>query len=225
MDTRYKGIVLKLTDYKEADKLASIFTLEQGIISAKFTGVKKDKAKLKSVAQPFMFAEFNVNERNGLKTITSANVIDTFYNILSNYSKTICGYIVLDMIKSIIPVEKKEEDLFLLSLSSLKNIEEHNEYISLIDYILKFIDFTGMRVEFTDTDYVYLDKQSGEFTSSRTPNAIQIDKTVYKTLKLINDKSFDVEIENTATLKQITRLLHNIIYIKYSIDIKSFEFI
>ncbi len=225
MDTRYKGIVLKLTDYKEADKLASIFTLEQGIISAKFTGVKKDKAKLKSVAQPFMFAEFNVNERNGLKTITSANVIDTFYNILSNYSKTICGYIVLDMIKSIIPAEKKEEDLFLLSLSSLKNIEEHNEYISLIDYILKFIDFTGMRVEFTDTDYVYLDKQSGEFTSSRTPNAIQIDKTVYKTLRIINDKSLDVEIENTATLKQITRLLHNIIYIKYSIDIKSFEFI
>ena len=58
MDEKVKGIIVKLTDYQDADKLASIFTFEQGLITAKFNGVKKDKAKYKSVAQPFVFAEF-----------------------------------------------------------------------------------------------------------------------------------------------------------------------
>ena len=43
MDEKTQGLVLKLIDYKDADKLASIFTLEQGIISAKFTGVNIDE--------------------------------------------------------------------------------------------------------------------------------------------------------------------------------------
>ena len=47
MDTKVKGIILKLTDIKEADKLASIFSLEQGIISANFRGIRKEKSKLK----------------------------------------------------------------------------------------------------------------------------------------------------------------------------------
>ena len=46
METKVKGIILSTKDYLEADKIASIFSYEYGIISAKFVGVKKEKAKL-----------------------------------------------------------------------------------------------------------------------------------------------------------------------------------
>ena len=107
-EEKVKGIVLKLKDYKEADKIASIFTLEQGVIAAKFTGVKKEKAKLKAIAQPFVFAEFNLNQKAGFNQVTNATLIDNFYQILNNYNKTICGYIILDIINSILPSNKKE---------------------------------------------------------------------------------------------------------------------
>ena len=223
MDTKAKGIIVKLIDYKDADKLASIFTLEQGLITAKFTGVRKEKAKLKAVAQPFVFAEFTLTESGQNKTVTSASIIDSFYNILNSYNKTIMGYIVLDIIKSIVLKEKSEPDLFVLTLNALKNIEEKNELISTISYIVKFIAFSGMEIQFPDAEFVFLDTLNGNFTINREPTFSAIDKKVYLTLKAINEEK---EIEATETiLKQILRLLHNIIYLKFNEDIESFQFI
>ena len=122
MDTKVKGIILKLIDYKEADKLASIFTLEQGVVTVKFKGVRKEKSKLKSACMPFTFAEFNINQTGNSRVVTNLNVIDDFYGILQNYNKTIVGYIILDILKTILPVEKPEQDLFVLTLNALKQI-------------------------------------------------------------------------------------------------------
>ena len=53
--------------------------------------------------------------------------------------------------------------------------------------------------------------------------AHSLDKKVYLTLKAINEEK---EVEyNETILKQILRLLHNIIYLKFNEDIKSFQFI
>jgi len=222
-DEKVKGIVVRLIDYKDADKLASIFTLENGIISAKFTGVRRDKAKLKGVAQPFTFAEFNVISRGNNRSVISADIIDNFANILTDYNKTMCGYIVLDMIRSILPIEKREEDIFLLTLSSLKDIENNNELVATIKYILRFLAFSGMQIILPETDYVYFDSMTGEFSTSRNIGASEIDKRVYSTLKNIER---DQAIESPDnTLRQILRLLHNVIYIRFGEDIKSFAFI
>lgn len=224
MDTKVKGIVIKTTDYKEADKLALIFSLEQGKICAKFNGVKKEKAKLKSMAQPFVFAEFNINSKGKTNIVTSANVIDSFFPILSDYNKMMCGYIILDIIRTIIPNEKPEEELFLLLLASLKNIEEKDEYIYTIDFILKFISFSGLGLKFFDASKIYLDKTTGDFDTIRNLNSIEIDKRVYNIIKNINDENYEFRYNETA-IRQSLRLLHNILFAKFNEDIKSFQFI
>lgn len=223
MEERVKGIVVKTIDYKEADKLASIFTLERGLISAKFTGVKREKAKLKSFTQPFVFADFILNKNGNLRTVTSASLIDNFSGIVASYDKTICGYIVLDMIRSILPSEKEEPDIFLLTLSALKNIEEKDPKLATIDFVLKFIDFAGMGLSFDLDNIINLDKTTGNFTDKKEYNSVQIDKKVYSLIKNIND---GIEVtEKNNLVSQALRLLHNILYIKFNVDLKSFEFI
>lgn len=223
MEERVKGIVVKAIDYKEADKLASIFTLERGLISTKFTGVKREKAKLKSFTQPFVFADFILNKNGNLRTVTSASLIDNFSGIVASYDKTICGYIVLDIIRSILPSEKEEPDIFLLTLSALKNIEEKDPKLATIDFILKFIDFAGMGLSFDLDNIIYLDKTTGNFTDKKEYNSVQIDKKVYSLIKNIND---GIEVtEKNNLVSQALRLLHNILYIKFNVDLKSFEFI
>lgn len=222
-DEKNKGLVLRLIDYKDADKLASIFTFEQGIVTAKFVGVKKEKAKLKAVAQPFTFADFNFTTRANNRVVAGASLIDNFYQLMMDYNKTICGYIVLDIINSILPEEKPEPDLFLLAISTLKNIEQNNEYIATIDFILKFLYFSGFSVELPNCEYAYFDKSTGDFLSQRTQNSIQLDKYIYSILKKIA-KGESVQY-NTIQLKQILKLLHNIIFVRFGVEIKSFEFI
>ncbi len=224
MEQKIKGIILEVKDYKDADKLSKIFSLEQGIISAKFVGVKKEKAKFKAVAQPLVFADFVINKNGQTNTIIQADIIDSFTGILNNYNKTMCAYILLDLIRSILPAEKTEQDLFVLTLSSLKNLENKNELVSTIDYILKFMSFSGTELTFaTSNGAVYLDTNSGNFTSIKDANFNLIDKKVYATILDINNKV--VREYTEAELKQALHLLHNIIFLKFETDIKSFQFI
>lgn len=223
MDEKTQGLVLKLIDYKDADKLASIFTYDYGIITAKFVGVKKEKAKLKAVAQPFTYADFNFTTRANNKVVAGANLIDNFYQITMDYNKTICGYIVLDIIKSLFPEDKPEQDIFLLAISTLKKIETNNEYVELISFVLNFLNFSGFAIELIEKEYVYFDKNNAEFKDSRTENSSQIDKNVYQTLKKI--QKGEMEDFNEKTLKQVLRLLHNIIFTHFGVELKSFQFI
>lgn len=223
MDTKVKGIILKLTNIKEADKLASIFSLEQGVISANFRGVRKEKSKMKSSAQPFAFAEFNINQTGNFRVVTGANVIDSFYGLTSNYNKTIMGFIVLDIIKTILPAEKPEPDLFVLSLDALKQIETTDEYQALLNFILQFIQFCGMGLDMSLEKLVYLDRTTGDFVESQGVNTMQIDKKVYSYLKQV---AFAQKTDaNELTKKQALRLLNTILLIKFNAEIKAFKFI
>jgi len=223
MEEKTQGIVLKLIDYKDADKLASIFTYEYGVVTAKFVGVKKEKAKLKAVSQPFTFADFNFTTRANNRVVAGANLIDNFYQIITDYNKTICGYIALDIMNSILPEEKPEQDLFLIAISTLKNIEQNNEYVATIDFILKLLKFSGFEIVLPEMEYVYFDKFNAEFAEKRNEFCTQLDKNVYATLKKINNG--EVEDFNPNTLKQILRLLNKVILNRFNVEIKSFEFI
>ena len=140
-----------------------------------------------------------------------------------DYNKTICAYIVLDIIKSLFPEEKPEQDIFLLAISTLKKIETGNAFLELTSFILNFLNFSGFALNLIENDFVYFDKTNAEFTISRTENCSQIDKTVYQTLKKINNG--ETEVFNEKTLKQALRLLHNVIFSHFGVEIKSFEFI
>lgn len=223
MDTKVKGIILKLTDIKEADKLASIFSLEHGIITANFKGVRKEKSKMKSSALPFTFAEFNLNQTGNTRVVTSTNVVDGFYLITQSYNKTIAGYIVLDILKTILPVEKPEPDLFVLTLNALKQIETTDEFFALANFIIKFIEFCGMTLDFDFEKYVYLDRTTGEFVDKQNFATMQIDKKVFEFLKAANAGT-QIYAPDT-TKKQALRLLNTILLIKFNAEIRSFEFI
>ena len=223
MESNIKGIVLRTVNYKEADKIASLFTLEEGLIAVKFTGVRRDKAKMKAVSQPFSLCEFTINKTKEHRTVISASAIDLFNTLTSDYSRMMCGYIVLDIIKSILPEDKPEPEIFLLSINALKNIEQNNPYIATIDYIIKFLDINGLGLVFPDANYVYLNKDTGDIVVNREEFCYELDKRVYHTLQSIS-RGVTVE-DNDKTFIQILRLLNNVIYAKFNVEIKSFQFI
>ena len=74
-EIKIKGIVISSKDFKEYDKIITIYSLEKGIVYAKLTGVKKPKAKLKTVKEVFCFAEFILVSKNS-----------DFYTIFIDYT-------------------------------------------------------------------------------------------------------------------------------------------
>jgi len=218
METKVKGIILNTKDYLEADKIASIFSYEQGVISAKFVGVKKEKAKLKALAQPFTLAEFELITKKDFHTVKQGLVIDNFPQIINDYNKTICAFILVDIIKSILPKGKSETNLFLLSVNALKKIEQEDAMQSLIDFIIEFFNEMGEELNlFNAESRVYLDKIVADFTPRATANSVEIDKKVYSALL--------VPTSNETIKKSCLKLLNTILLLKYDVELKSFSFL
>ncbi len=197
---KFTGIVLKSVDYKEKDKLLTIFSLELGKITATLKGVKQEKAKLKFAAMPFCFAEFVASNNNGYLTITECYQIESFYNIISNYNKSITGFLFLE-VSCIIMQKTPDEMWFLTLINFLKELEfgTANEKVLQIKFMLKTLNKVGYGLNFSNClecglkfiNDVYLNLNTGELECSTCfgVNSLKLTKQQFSILKLIDSLS------------------------------------
>ena len=105
LDTiKTRAIVLSSIDYKEKDKLVTLFSLEYGKITAKLKSVKAFNAKLKFAKETFCFGEFIIQKPANV--ISSVEVIDTFYDVTKSLEKFYNACAVVEIVKKVIQEEK-----------------------------------------------------------------------------------------------------------------------
>ena len=119
-EIKTKGIVISANDYKDSDKIVTIFSADFGLINARVRGVKKDKAKLAFAVQPFAFVEFLLSAKNGFYTVINATSIDQFFDITTDFDNYIFMMACLEVCKKTVKENDIQQDLFLLLLNSLK---------------------------------------------------------------------------------------------------------
>ena len=72
MYEKTEGIVLRETEYKDADKLLTVLTREHGKITVKARGVKSGRSRSKAACQLLTYSEFTLLEKQGRYVITEA---------------------------------------------------------------------------------------------------------------------------------------------------------
>lgn len=119
MEEKINALMIRSVDYADNDKILSLFSLEQGVISAKIRGVKKAGAKLKFAAEPFCFAEY-ILAGGGFKTVTNASLLDSFYPVRENIYKFYAAGTAAEFVKRYCPENSVAEGLFLETVRFLK---------------------------------------------------------------------------------------------------------
>ncbi len=232
---KFTGIVLKSVDYKEKDKLLTIFSLELGKITATLKGVKQEKAKLKFAAMPFCFAEFVASNNNGYLTITECYQIESFYNIISNYNKSITGFLFLE-VSCIIMQKTPDEMWFLTLINFLKELEfsTANEKVLQIKFMLKTLNKVGYGLNFSNClecglkfiNDVYLNLNTGELECSTCfgVNSLKLTKQQFSILKLIDSLSL-TELKGVKqkddVLTEIVNILKQNLNLRFGSNIRS----
>lgn len=148
---KYQAIVLRSIDYKDNDKLVSLYTLERGKLFASLKGVKKAGAKLKHAGEPFCFGEFMIAGRgsgeSATHVITGLSVTEFFFDIASDIDKFYAGSIILEVLDAAGLFDEGNKDLFLESLSALKNLafSGTNRLVVLLRFMLRVLRISGYR--------------------------------------------------------------------------------
>lgn len=151
-EVRLKGIVIKSSDYKDSDKMVTIFSAEKGIIKARARGVKKAKAKLSFAVQPFAFVDYLLVEKGGFYTIINASSIDQFYDVVTDFDKYIFGLASLELVSKTIKENDKNAEMFVLLIKMLKVLcyENVSPIIAFIKFMLESFKLLGYQLHLSD---------------------------------------------------------------------------
>lgn len=148
-EVKLKGIVIKAKDYKDSDKIVTIFSAEKGLISARVRGVKKNKAKLSFAVQPFAFVEFLLTVRDDYFTVINATSIDQFFDITTDFDKYILMLACLEVCEKTMKAESSDPDMFLLLVSTLKAVcyDGANPMFAFIKFLLEAMNVLGLKIQ------------------------------------------------------------------------------
>ncbi len=122
MEIKTEAIVLQSIDYKDNDKLLTLFSPTLGKITAGARGVKKPKAKLAFSAQPFCFAEYILAEKGGRYTVTNAYMHESFFSLRYDIVRFYAACAAAEICLAILYENENYEGLFIGLIECLKSL-------------------------------------------------------------------------------------------------------
>lgn len=113
------GIVLRVTDYRESDRILNVLTREHGLVTVTARGCRKPNHKLSAFATQFVYGEMEVNDRFGKLQLSSAAVLESFYSIRESYEQLVSASQVTRAAERVAENDIANDELFLLLYNAL----------------------------------------------------------------------------------------------------------
>lgn len=125
MEFTGEGIVLLRQNFREADRMVSVYTKERGRLNLRFSGVNKAQGKMKALSEPFVHADFRVYVRRGanIGCVTGGKVGSVFTGIREDIARTKLALHFCELMFRLTPENQPSEEKFNLLLTSLRAIE------------------------------------------------------------------------------------------------------
>ena len=114
-----KGLIIKETNVGEGDKIITILTNEHGKIQAGANRARSYKSKLTSGCSLFCYTDFIIKKGKQLGSVTSAEPIETFYNIRTDIEKLSLATYFCDLLCEIATDSNGMSEIIQLALNTL----------------------------------------------------------------------------------------------------------
>lgn len=119
------GIILFRQEFREADRMVSLYTREHGRLNARLPGVLRAAGKLKAVSEPFACADYRFYVRRGgtVATITGGKINSIFSHIRQDLKRTTLAMHFCELIQRLTPLHQPSEAKYELLLAALTELE------------------------------------------------------------------------------------------------------
>lgn len=115
-------LCIKSMDYKENDKLITLYAFGEGKITATITGVKKNKAKLKYAGALLCFGKYYFAVRGDYRKVIGCDLIDSFYDIWTDVDKYYAALVSLEILDKAADDREIGDKVAVLTLNFLNDI-------------------------------------------------------------------------------------------------------
>jgi DNA repair protein RecO (recombination protein O) len=122
--TETEAIVLRLTDYGEADRIASLFTLEQGRISGIARGAKRSRKRFGGALESFAHLRLQLQQGPGMASLLCADILNIFTGIRGELEKIGTAAYACELVERLTPEVDPNPRLFRLLFCYLERLND-----------------------------------------------------------------------------------------------------
>ncbi len=119
-----EGVILKRTNYGEADRILTIYTKYRGKIRAIAKGVRKITSRKGGNVELFNFCTLFLAEGRNLDIVTEAQVVNSFSRIRDDLERTAAAFYLVELVDQLTPDGQVNRQVFDLLVSALAALQD-----------------------------------------------------------------------------------------------------
>ena len=139
------GIVLRETNYKEADKILTVLTREYGKRTVKARGCRRKTSKLTAASQLLVWSDMTLYQRGDFLTLNEAEVLEQFWSVRQDIELLALGSYFAEVLEATAQEGEEAGDLLSLLLNSLYAMDTLKKPKELVKAVfeLRLLCLTG----------------------------------------------------------------------------------
>ncbi|MBQ8555880.1 MAG: DNA repair protein RecO [Clostridia bacterium] len=120
--TERTAIVLRYANYRDNDRMLTLFSPTQGRIEALARGCRKPRSPILNASELFALGDFELYQKGAHLTVISASLMETFYPLRQDFDRLAVGMYLLGVAENIIQPGVPAQELFMLLLHTLSRL-------------------------------------------------------------------------------------------------------
>lgn len=114
-----KALVLRETKYKEADKILTVLTAEEGKLTVKARGAMRKSCKFSAAAQCLCYSDMTLFGKDGKWSINEAETIEQFLPLRQDIAMLSLGMYFAELLECVSDEDSPSPEMLQLGLNSL----------------------------------------------------------------------------------------------------------
>lgn len=145
---RVEAVVLRHSDWGEADRILTLFTLQNGKIRAIAKGARKVKSRKAGHLEPVTRVSLQLAKSRDLDIITQAETIEPYLEIKEDLLRFGTASHVIELVDRFSREEGENRALYQLLVDTLRRIQlEEDLFIATRFFELRLLELAGYRPE------------------------------------------------------------------------------
>lgn len=142
-----QAIVLQRVDWRENDRILTLFSPEAGRVDALCRGCRKPKSPLLAASELFTLGEYVLFSSKGREILQSCNVIEAFYPLRLDYQRLAAAAMMASACLKVIQPEEPMGHLFILLARSLKRLAFEDTPVEAVvsAFLLHHVTLQGVK--------------------------------------------------------------------------------
>ena len=137
MFLKTEGLVLRETEYNDADKLLTVLTKDRGQLTLRARGVRSRSSKLKSGCQLLAYSEFTIFENRDRMTVDEAVPIELFMPMREDIEMLALASYMAQVTEVLSQEDEPNPALLSLTLNSLFAISKLQKPLTLVKSVFE----------------------------------------------------------------------------------------